>query len=119
VANIVRHHHERWDGKGYPDGLAGTGIDPLARIAAIAVTFDAMTSDRPYRKGLSFATARAEIAKNSGSQFDPDMALLLTRITDAELIQSAQELHVWCSGDRTASTRNFLGFLDIDRPKVK
>ena len=119
VANIVRHHHERWDGRGYPDGLAGAGIDPLARIAAIADTFDAMTSDRPYRKGLPFATARAEIAKNSGSQFDPNMALLLTKITDAELTHAAEELHLWCSGDRTASARNFLGFLDIDRPKVK
>ncbi len=70
----VRHHHERWDGQGYPDKLAGETIPFQARILAIADTFDAMTSDRPYRKGLPGETARGEIANNAGTQFDPQLA---------------------------------------------
>ena len=71
----VRHHHERWDGKGYPDGLAGEEIPRMARILALADAFDAMTSDRPYRKGLSWDVAIEEIRKGAGIQFDPDLAL--------------------------------------------
>jgi hypothetical protein len=119
VAGIVRHHHERWDGKGYPDRLAGAAIDYLARVTAIADTFDAMTSDRPYRKGLTFAIARAEIAKGSGTQFDPDLAGVLTQVTDGQLRASAQRAEAWCAGNRPVSSRHFLGFLDIDRPKIK
>ena len=70
---IVRHHHERWDGKGYPDGLKGEDIPLGARIIAVADSFDAMTSDRPYRRALSHATALAEIERNSGIQFDPQV----------------------------------------------
>ncbi len=69
---IIRHHHERWDGKGYPDGLAGDSIPALARILAVADTYDAMTTDRPYRKGHSPAKAHEEIVANSATQFDPD-----------------------------------------------
>jgi diguanylate cyclase (GGDEF)-like protein len=71
----VRHHHERWDGRGYPDGLAGEAIPRLARFLAVADTYDAMTSDRPYRKGLSVDIALGEIGKGAGTQFDPDMAV--------------------------------------------
>jgi HD-GYP domain-containing protein (c-di-GMP phosphodiesterase class II) len=71
VIPIVRSHHERWDGKGYPDGLVGEAIPLLARIVAVADTFDAMTSDRPYRKGMAADVAFAEIDKQSGKQFDP------------------------------------------------
>ncbi len=67
----VRHHHERWDGKGYPDQLAGEDIPLLARILAVADTYDAMTSDRPYRKGMPVAVARRIMLENSGTQFDP------------------------------------------------
>jgi HD-GYP domain-containing protein (c-di-GMP phosphodiesterase class II) len=70
-AAIVRHHHERWDGRGYPDGLKGEQIPLGARIIAVADSFDAMTSDRPYRRALSFEAAVAEIQRNSGTQFDP------------------------------------------------
>jgi HD-GYP domain-containing protein (c-di-GMP phosphodiesterase class II) len=70
-APIVRHHHERWDGKGYPDRLSGEEIPLGARIIAVADTFDAMTSDRPYRRGLSRAVALNEIRRQSGAQFDP------------------------------------------------
>jgi HD-GYP domain-containing protein (c-di-GMP phosphodiesterase class II) len=69
---IVRSHHERWDGRGYPDELQGEAIPRLARIVAVADTFDAMTSDRPYRKGVPAPIAFAEIEKQSGKQFDPE-----------------------------------------------
>ena len=74
ILPIVRNHHERWDGKGYPDGLGGEAISPLARIVALADAFDAMTSDRPYRKGMPAAMAFAEIEKMAGIQFDPAFA---------------------------------------------
>jgi len=69
----VRHHHERWDGKGYPDGLSGAQIPLWARIISVADSFDAMTQDRPYRKALSPEEARQEIVNNSGRQFDPQV----------------------------------------------
>ncbi len=68
---IVRSHHERWDGRGYPDGLAGAAIPLPARIVAIAEAFDAMTSDTPYRQALPVAEAFAEIERQQGRQFDP------------------------------------------------
>ena len=71
---IVRSHHERWDGKGYPDGLAGEAINRLARIVAVTDAFDAMTSDRPYRKGMPAEVAFQEVEKQSGKQFDPECA---------------------------------------------
>jgi putative nucleotidyltransferase with HDIG domain len=82
VIPIVRSHHERWDGKGYPDGLAGTAIPQLARIVAVADTFDAMTSDRPYRKGMPSEVAFAEVAKQSGLQFDPECAAAFLAIRE-------------------------------------
>jgi len=69
----VRSHHERWDGNGYPDGLAGEEIPLAARIIAVADAFDAMTSDRPYRKSLAAEEAREEIRRGEGSQFDPEV----------------------------------------------
>ncbi len=70
---IIRHHHERWDGHGYPDGLAGDESPRMARILAISDTYDAITTDRPYRKGHPPEAALEEIVKNSGTQFDPDV----------------------------------------------
>ncbi|GAB4278334.1 MAG: hypothetical protein Kow0056_10530 [Coriobacteriia bacterium] len=72
VVPIIRHHHERWDGSGYPDGLWGEEIPRLARILAVADAFDAMTSDRPYRTAKSVDEALAEIERCSGQQFDPE-----------------------------------------------
>lgn len=69
----IRHHHEAWDGSGYPDALTGEAIPVFARIIAIADTIDAMASDRPYRRGLSAEKIRAEILRMSGIQFDPVM----------------------------------------------
>jgi uncharacterized membrane protein len=70
-AKIIRHHHERWDGAGYPDGLAGEAIPLGARIIAVADVYDAMTSDRPYRRALSHHVAISELSGGKGSQFDP------------------------------------------------
>jgi putative nucleotidyltransferase with HDIG domain len=69
---IILHHHERWDGRGYPLGLRGTQISRGARAFAIADTVDAITQDRPYRRGRSFDEAREELRKHRGTQFDPD-----------------------------------------------
>lgn len=74
VATIVRSHHERYDGTGYPDGLAGEDIPYGARIIAIADSIDAMVSDRPYRKGMSEAVCRQQIEKNIGLMYDPVIA---------------------------------------------
>jgi HD-GYP domain-containing protein (c-di-GMP phosphodiesterase class II) len=70
---VVRSHHERWDGRGYPDGLARTEIPIAARIFAVVDALDAMTSDRPYRRALSWAAAGRELAAQSGRQFDPSV----------------------------------------------
>lgn len=70
---VVLHHHEYWDGSGYPDGLAHEQIPVEARLFAIADALDAMTSDRPYRKALSFVAAREEVTRMAGTQFDPTL----------------------------------------------
>ena len=72
----VLHHHERWDGGGYPTGAAGASIPLEARILAVADSFDAMTSDRPYRAALPFDEAIAEVDRCCGTQFDPDVGLV-------------------------------------------
>jgi putative nucleotidyltransferase with HDIG domain len=77
-AAIVRHHHERWDGSGYPDRLTGEGIPLPARIFAIADALDAMTSDRPYRRGGSWEAALLEIERAAGTQFDPAVVAQFT-----------------------------------------
>lgn len=74
IAEYVLEHHEKWDGTGYPKGLKGTEINWKARVISIADAYDAMTCDRPYRKALSPTAAAAEIRKNAGTQFDPDLA---------------------------------------------
>ena len=74
AVEIVRTHHERWDGLGYPSGLRGEEIPLAARIFAIADSFDAMTSDRPYRPAMPIERALEEIRAGAGTQFDPDVA---------------------------------------------
>ncbi len=71
---IIRNHHERWDGRGYPDRLEGEAIPLVARILAVADSFDAMSSDRAYRSALPLDVCFDEIRKNSGTQFDPRIA---------------------------------------------
>jgi HD-GYP domain-containing protein (c-di-GMP phosphodiesterase class II) len=77
---VIRHHHERWDGKGYPDGLAGEDIPIGARIVAVCDAFDAMTSDRPYKKAMPIQAALEEIKRGAGGQFDPRCADLLIEV---------------------------------------
>ena len=91
VIDAALHHHERWDGKGYPRGTAGEDIPVSARCLAIADSFDAMTTDRPYRKGMSVEYAAKEIAKGAGTQFDPKLAELFVRlIEEKEIIVLSQ-----------------------------
>ncbi|MFD2045394.1 HD-GYP domain-containing protein [Ornithinibacillus salinisoli] len=71
--DVIYHHHERWDGKGYPDGLEGEDTPLLARITAIADAFDAITSSRSYRSALPFKEAHKRIIEGKGSQFDPNL----------------------------------------------
>ena len=78
----MRSHHERWDGAGYPDRLAGERIPLSARVFAVADTLDALTSDRPYRAASSFRDARRVIAEASGTQFDPTVADAFDDIPD-------------------------------------
>jgi putative nucleotidyltransferase with HDIG domain len=80
---VVRHHHERFDGSGYPDALKGAAIPLGARLFTVADTLDAMTSDRSYRKGPGFEAARTEIQRNSGKQFDPQIVELFLKISAA------------------------------------
>ena len=74
AVGIIRSHHERWDGKGYPEGLRGEEIFLPARIFMLADTFDAMTTDRPYRRGVPIETALEEVDRHAGTQFDPELA---------------------------------------------
>ncbi|HYA49473.1 MAG TPA: HD-GYP domain-containing protein [Burkholderiales bacterium] len=85
VGNIILFHHERYDGTGYPRGLKGAAIPLEARIFAVADTLDAITSHRPYREPSDFPSARAEIARHAGTQFDP-------RVVD---VFAAMDLGVW------------------------
>lgn len=82
ISNWLKSHHERYDGKGYPEGLAGEAIPISSRIIAIADTYDAMTSNRSYRNALDHETAMAEIQRCSGSQFDPKLAELFIGLND-------------------------------------
>ncbi len=83
-ARIVLAHHERYDGKGYPNGLAGEEIPLGARIFAVADTFDAMTSDRPYRKALPYSRARQELIDFAGTQFDPRVVEAFLRVPESD-----------------------------------
>jgi putative nucleotidyltransferase with HDIG domain len=76
----VRHHHERWDGTGYPDGLGGEDIPLVARVVTVADVFDAITSNRPYRTALALGEAREEVARGTGSHFDPAVVEAFMRI---------------------------------------
>lgn len=91
IVPIVRHHHENWDGTGYPDQLAGQAIPLGSRIIMFADTIDAMTTDRPYRKALGESEVRAELLKHRGTQFDPN-------ICDA-LIDSIQFARIFDKSD--------------------
>jgi diguanylate cyclase (GGDEF)-like protein/putative nucleotidyltransferase with HDIG domain len=99
---FIRHHHERWDGTGYPDGLAATRIPLGARIIAVADSYDAMTSDRPYRKALQHEVAVMELHHCAGTQFDPAIVQAFIEAFDGECRAAAtpaQQLQPWQPGD--------------------
>ena len=93
----VRNHHERLDGQGYPDGLAGDDIPLLARIIAVADTYDAMTTSRPYRPGLPPEAAGAEIEAGAGSQFCPLVAAAFSRLLESGRFEAEAGQAVWRS----------------------
>jgi len=82
---VVRSHHERWDGKGYPDGLGGEDIPLSARVFAVADTLDALTTDRPYRPASTLARSREVIAALAGTQFDPEVVEAFAGVDDTVL----------------------------------
>jgi len=84
LAPFVRHHHERWDGNGYPDMLEGEEIPLEARILAVCDAAEAMASDRPYRKGMTLSEVIAEVKRCSGTQFDPDVAAAFVQVAERE-----------------------------------
>jgi ribonuclease P protein subunit RPR2 len=88
---LVRHHHERWDGGGYPDGLAGTEIPLVARVFALADALDALTSDRPYRSGVAIAEAR-EVIESAEGQFDPEVLEAFATISDERIDEIRRSL---------------------------
>jgi diguanylate cyclase (GGDEF)-like protein len=99
----IRHHHERWDGRGYPDSLSGEEIPAMGRLMAVADAFSAMTTDRPYRKGMPIEEAVRRLRENMGTQFDPDMAQAFLRalqdrgdlVGPAELAAAAGRVPAW------------------------
>ncbi|MCL6559213.1 MAG: HD domain-containing protein [Firmicutes bacterium] len=82
VRLAILYHHERWDGKGYPEGLKGKDIPLEARIIAVADAYDAMTTDRPYRKALTGEEAAREILSHAGNQFDPRIADVFAKLLE-------------------------------------
>jgi HD-GYP domain-containing protein (c-di-GMP phosphodiesterase class II) len=80
--DVIRHHHERFDGDGYPDGLEGENIPLAARIFSVIDAFDAMTSDRPYRSALTFSEAMSRLNTGAGTQFDPEIVQAFTKMVD-------------------------------------
>lgn len=87
VSKIVLHHHERWDGKGYPDGLKENQIPLESRILAVCDSVDAMKSDRPYRKSISDEICKDEIRKNKGIMYDSDIAECMLKNWDVVVIK--------------------------------
>jgi len=92
AAKVVRSHHERWDGTGYPDGLRGEEIPIAARVFAVADVFDALTTDRPYRPALTLHEARRMIVLGSGSQFDPSVVRAFNSIDDETFLRITEEI---------------------------
>jgi HD-GYP domain-containing protein (c-di-GMP phosphodiesterase class II) len=95
IARVVRHHHERIDGEGYPDGIAGDDIPLISRIIAVADAYNAMTSDRPYRDAMPSRVARLRLGQAAGTQFDTSIvvafeAVLATASEDYRLARQAE-----------------------------
>ena len=84
AVGLIRHHHEWFDGSGYPDALRGEEIPLAARVFAVADSFDAMTSDRPYRRAMGIERALAEIRAGAGTQWDPDVARVFVQMIEED-----------------------------------
>ncbi|MCW2961664.1 MAG: diguanylate cyclase with sensor [Thermoleophilia bacterium] len=104
VAPIVRHEHERWDGRGYPDGVAGEDIPLASRIIFVCDAYHAITSDRPYRAGQTHTFARRIITENAGTQFDPAVVSVFLDVIES-----------WC-GERGIDTGGTLEGMEINNP---
>ena len=99
IAQIVRHHHERFDGGGYPDGLAGDAVPLGARIIAIADALSAMTNDRPYRRAIPLEPAWEEIVLHSGRQFDPAIVEVFETMLEQDLLPRASGMVAFSEGE--------------------
>ena len=117
ISDIVRHHHERYDGMGYPDGLAGERIPHLARVVAIADSFDAMTSDRPYRKGMPVEDGLAEISRCAGTQFDPAYAGAFTDGPPDRFEAAVRRMRRWQEGQQRPDPARLIALLNANQVK--
>jgi putative two-component system response regulator len=108
AAPVVGEHHEKYDGSGYPSGLRGEKIHVNARIFAVADAFDAITSDRPYRRAASYADARTEIVANSGNHFDPEVVKAFLNVPESE----------WREISKIAESEDYIEHI-IDRREIR
>jgi len=115
VGTIVRAHHERWDGSGYPDGLAGEDIPLESRIVSACDTWNAMTTDRSYRLALPVATAVAELRRVAGSQLDPDVVRALLRV----IARAQPAIATLVTAPAPAPVTRPLGTMPSRRPEVR
>jgi putative two-component system response regulator len=99
VAEIVRSHHERWDGTGYPDGLAQESIPYLARIIAVADAFDSMRSERPYQRRLTLPEVKRRLRGGAGHQWDPTIVRAFLQLVERERLGEETERRTGGSGD--------------------
>lgn len=120
IAIAARYHHERYDGKGYPNGIKGDRIPEMARILGVADAYDAMTSNRSYRKALPQEVARREIEAGKGSQFDPDIAEIMLQMidedTDYRMRQSDDERKLILAIDEDMINNQILAHIMEDDP---
>jgi HD-GYP domain-containing protein (c-di-GMP phosphodiesterase class II) len=115
LAAWIRHHHERWDGRGYPDGMAGERIPLPSRILGAADALDAMTTARAYSEALSVDRAIHELRENAGSQFDPEVAACLVELLGNGTLELCEEHRVTTSYTITEQPNDHLRSEDYDR----
>jgi len=120
IRAVVREHHERWDGTGYPQGLSGDHIHQLARIAAVADVYDAVTSERPYRGAQPPKVGVDVIVQNSGTQFDPEVVEVFRRVVfpfpvGSEVTLPGGVVGVVADVDPDAPERPLVRFADGER----